>query len=193
MVSVVRKPNGGKGFRGVAQAAQAAGENFLESGLLCAEGVYPQTMRLDRRVKHRLNGGFCDARQGSARLFASGAVPGCVPARLIRSGSSIQTPGSRQRPRLEQLSARRSAWAVSLTNRHQVWPAPGPARAATSAPINQRVHHETYLSTFRYPSQAHPRFPCPHEDPRWPCRAERTPRQGPQAPGHLRLPRRAVA
>ncbi|WP_197329397.1 hypothetical protein [Ralstonia syzygii] len=90
---VARKLNGGKDFPEVAQAAQGIGENFLTSGLLCAAGVYPQITWLDKCRKYRLNAGFCDARQGSARLFASDAVPGRIPARLIRSGPSIQAPG----------------------------------------------------------------------------------------------------
>jgi len=47
------------------------------------------------------------------------------------------------------------------------------------------IFHETHLSTFRYPSQAHPRFPSSHENPFGPCRSERPSRQGPQAPGRL--------
>jgi len=47
------------------------------------------------------------------------------------------------------------------------------------------VCHETYFPTFRYPSQTHSRFPCAHEDPFGPRSPERTPRQGPQAPGRL--------
>ena len=61
-----------------------------------------------------------------------------------------------------------------------------PASAgARKARINQRVQHETYLPTFRYPPQAYPWFPRAHEDPRRPCRDQRSPRQGPQAPGNL--------
>jgi len=67
-----------------------------------------------------------------------------------------------------------------------------PATAdARKARINQRVQHETYLPTFRYPPQAYPWFPRAHEDPRRPCRDQRPPRQGPQAPGNLRAGRPA--
>lgn len=58
--------------------------------------------------------------------------------------------------------------------------------AAGRAQINQRVQHETYLPTFRYPPQAYPWLSRAHEDPWRPRRDQRASRQGPQAPGSLR-------
>jgi len=69
------KPNAGKAFTETTQAAQGVGDNLLAGGFLVWRTRYPQSARLDRFSKHRLNGGFCDARQGSARLFASDAAP----------------------------------------------------------------------------------------------------------------------
>ena len=50
--------------------------------------------------------------------------------------------------------------------------------------IRPRQHngkgHETYLSTQHHSSQAHPRFPCPHEHQGRPQDHQRTPCQGPQ-------------
>jgi len=48
-----------------------------------------------------------------------------------------------------------------------------------------RIRHETHFPTLRHPSQAHSRLSCSHENPWWPRRHQRTPRQGPQAPGCL--------
>src|SRR6478609_10657005 len=51
--------------------------------------------------------------------------------------------------------------------------------------------HETHLPTLQSAPRAYPRLPRPHEDPWRPCRHQRPPRQGPQAPGCLiatRLP-----
>src|SRR6478752_201035 len=47
--------------------------------------------------------------------------------------------------------------------------------------------HETHLPTFQSAPRAYARLPGPHEDPWRPRRHQRTPRQGPQAPGRLKL------
>jgi hypothetical protein len=61
-------------------------------------------------------------------------------------------------------------------------PPPNDARAR---PATTWICHETHLSSIEDPPRPHPRFPGAHEDPWWPCRDQRTPRQGPQAPGRL--------
>src|SRR4051812_17162671 len=57
-------------------------------------------------------------------------------------------------------------------------------------PENQ---HETHLPTFQSAPRTHPRLPGPHEDPWRPRRHQRSPRQGPQAPGRLSRLRHASA
>ena len=73
-----RKPNPCKVFRKAHQAAQGTGDNLLWGGLSTSDARYPQSVRLDRCGKCRLNGGFCDAQQGSARLFVSDAGRGTL-------------------------------------------------------------------------------------------------------------------
>jgi hypothetical protein len=46
-------------------------------------------------------------------------------------------------------------------------------------------HHETHLSTLQNPSRTYPWLSGSHEDPWRPCRHQRAPRQGSQAPGRL--------
>src|SRR3954469_2458777 len=48
--------------------------------------------------------------------------------------------------------------------------------------------HETHLPTLQSAPRAYPRLSGPHEDPWWPRRHQRPPRQGPQAPGRLSGP-----
>ena len=45
--------------------------------------------------------------------------------------------------------------------------------------------HQAHLSAQQSQARPRPRFPCPHEDPRWPQGHQRAPRQGPQAPRGL--------
>ena len=73
LLTPAHKPNAGKAFTETTQAAQGVGDNLQAGGFLVWRTRYPQSARLDRFGKHRLNGGFCDARQGSARLFVSDA------------------------------------------------------------------------------------------------------------------------
>ena len=47
-------------------------------------------------------------------------------------------------------------------------------------------HYETYLPTLEDSPRPHARFFGAHEDPWWPCRDQRAPRQRPQAPGCLK-------
>jgi len=84
ILTTSRKPSPDKLFRRATQAAQRVGDNSPRGGLLSPGGFYPQPKRLDRFGKYRLNGGFCDARQGSARWFASDAASGAIPARVNR-------------------------------------------------------------------------------------------------------------
>jgi hypothetical protein len=82
--------------------------------------------------------------------------------------------------RISEFFARRSAAALS------------PCRCCPclhSYLLDCETNNETYLSTIRRSSQAYPRFSSSHGYPRWPRCAERTPRQGPQAPGRLTRPR----
>lgn len=120
ILCVGRKPNAGKAFRKAHQAAQGAGDNSPQGGLLAFAARYPQSARVDRRGKYRLNGGFCDARQGSARLFASDAAAESNPLRMIRRGPQLW-PAMPVTPRPEQHSARRSAWAISPTESTPGW------------------------------------------------------------------------
>ena len=60
-----------------------------------------------------------------------------------------------------------------------------PGGSTPAMPVNQENHHETHLSSIQSPPRPYPRLPGPHEDPRRPRRHQRTPRQGPQAPGRL--------
>lgn len=140
---------------------------------------------LDSAGENRLNGGFCDA-AGDHVCASPGLACSCRPrpqatppaARAIRPAAKTE-PESSDTPR--QFLACGSPMRT-IRGGHGT---PAPAGVGR-AKINQRVQHETYLPTFRYPPQAYPRFPRAHEDPRRPCRHQRTPRQGPQAPGHLR-------
>lgn len=144
--------------------------------------------RLDTVAENRLNGGFCDA--AGDHVCAS---PGLAcPCRPRPQATCLQrAPFGRQ---LRQNQNRRTRRCSSLASGNPMRTIRGghgtPAPAGVGrAKINQRVQHETYLPTFRYPPQAYPRFPRAHEDPRRPCRHQRSPRQGPQAPGNLRAGR----
>ncbi len=52
-------------------------------------------------------------------------------------------------------------------------------------PGSPENHHETHIPAFQSPPRSHSRLSRSHEDPRWSRRHQRTPRQGPQAPGCL--------
>ena len=162
--------------------------------------------RLDSRNEYRLNGGFCDAagdhvcaspglartvRVNHVRHQASGLIPAGASSNVAMpaAAGSKTEPESSARPQLSQSLHRGTAPCEP----YAAAKAPRQIAGARKARINQRVQHETYLPTFRYPPQAYPWFPRAHEDPWRSCRDQRTPRQGPQAPGDLSAGRPARA
>ena len=126
------------------------------------------------------------------RHQASGLIPASASATRpepAAAGSKTEPESSAWPQQPRQNSERLHCGSPMRTIRGgQGAPASAGARKAR---INQRVQHETYLPTFRYPPQAYPWFPRAHEDPRRPCRDQRSSRQGPQAPGNLRAGRPA--
>lgn len=152
---------------------------------------------LDRRAENPLNGGFCDAAgdhvcasPGLTRFISGGGPEHGSPAPAARSSrpACVAKPVSRHpRPASGQLqdNHKRRQYRIRGGPMRTIRGSHGPF-AAGRAQINQRVQHETYLPTFRYPPQAYPWFPRAHEDPWRPRRDQRAPRQGPQAPGSLR-------
>ncbi len=141
-------------------------------------------LRLDSAGENRLNGGFCDA--AGDHVCASPVWPvRAVRANRLATCTRVSTAGSKTEPESSDTPLQFLASGSPMRTIRGGHGTPALAGVGR-AKINQRVQHETYLPTFRYPPQAYPRFPRAHEDPRRPCRHQRTPRQGPQAPGHLR-------